>query len=747
MRMLKGTLHALVLITALLVRPSPGFAGGDDTNAANIDLDLWAQMSQVMAGTSAKSPSSLPDGGLDILTPKGIYVIVMMPYLITQAHDAATSLGITTDVALTNYFTVLLNNPAVSGLLLTAPWRTLNPNDPTTSSSPYSWNSLDDAFTAIANWNSSNPTLPPKTLQLVVNPGFNSPSWIFNHLDSCDGLFLNPHPTKLPSSSCGYTNIFLETEGGTPTAKPLPLPWNATYKSLWRTFLIALNAHIASNPNFVSIGVGGPTASSEEMILPNTINNPGSSLTLPNPPSGHSTASNISALSAWNCLLANNYGPTSPYLNSNRAFVEEWNAAIDMYGGIFSGITLTVSTGDGLPFSDVPAATSPPVPGCALSGISLPTSPSLSAPPPGFAPDCGTSLPMDCAAETAVLAYFAEPPVGGPNAKATQMDGLTAAGLNNFGNLSTASVKWLSAFTIQGLVPLPDNTAVSARMLGGSQFGKSFSSPQNMAVEDCPMGTRLGTCALSSTPPVPGCVVGTVHSTTCVAMPSPEQALFNILQVYFAGTMPGGSYYGEATGYNSSSASFTGAPIDYLQIYWQDILYAEGLTGCSYTALMSAPANTSGCAVSMASHTTLVNGKLVTAQDLLNTASGYIPTRPVTLPLFGYSFPTPPGPWLCRCNSGYGLRQAFQGDDVCVDPAQQAQAVSDNKAATIKSRYKINASDLGISYGTCIKGYVWRQAYMGDYVCVTRATQKQVAADNAARRYQCTRLGPVPPPH
>jgi hypothetical protein len=205
-------------------------------------------------------------------------------------------------------------------------------------------------------------------------------------------------------------------------------------------------------------------------------------------------------------------------------------------------------------------------------------------------------------------------------------------------------------------------------------------------------------------------------------------------QVYFAGTVPGAAYYSKPTGYNSSSASFTDAPIDYLQIYWPDILYAAGLANCSYTALMSAPPNTFGCAVSMASNTTLVNGKLVTAQDLLNTASGYIPTRQVTLPLFGYSFPTPPGPWLCRCYGGYGLRQAFQGDDVCVTPAQQAQTVSDNDPATIKSRYKTNASDLGISYGSCDSGYVWRQAYMGDYVC-----------DNAARRYQCTRLGPVPP--
>jgi hypothetical protein len=293
-------------------------------------------------GTSGKLPSALPKGGSGILAPKGIYVIVMMPYLITQAQSAATSLGVTSDAALTNYFTLLLNNPAVSGLLLTAPLRTLNPNDPTPTSSPYSWNSIDDAFTAIDNWNGSNPTLPPKTLQLVVNPGFNSPNWIFNHLDSCDGLFLNPHPAKLPSSSRGYTDIFLETEG-------------------------------ALRPRSRFDADGRPHRGRHQQ----------------------------------------------------------------------------------------------------------------------------SRKPLDRKRETAV-------------------------GLHHRGPCPLAR-------QYRGLRP----------MLGGSQFNKSFSLPKNMALEDCPMGTRLGTCSLSTTPPAPGCVVGTIHFTMCVAMPSPEQALFNILQVYFAGTMPG----------------------------------------------------------------------------------------------------------------------------------------------------------------------------------------------------------------
>jgi hypothetical protein len=166
------------------------------------------------------------------------------------------------------------------------------------------------------------------------------------------------------------------------------------------------------------------------------------------PLGGYSANAGINAQSAWNCLLANAYGVKSSYLNANRAFIEEWAAGIDMFGEIFSGVTLTVATGNGLPEFH-PSETM--VPGCGLTGISLPpqaTTKLLANPPPAFLPDCGSSPlhPMDCAAETAILAYFAEPPVGGPNAKATQENALSASDdvVNTLLSLSNASVKWFS---------------------------------------------------------------------------------------------------------------------------------------------------------------------------------------------------------------------------------------------------------------------------------------------------------------
>ncbi len=254
----------------------------------------------------------------------------------------------------------------------------------------------------------------------------------------------------------------------------------------------------------------------------------------------------------------------------------------------------------------------------------------------------------------------------------------------------------------------------------------------------------MGTCSLSTAPEKLGCVSGTGKQRVCSAPPSPEEALYRVLQVFFAGTAPGTAYYGESTGKNTL-ASFTNAPIDYLQVYWQDILYAGGLANCTFEEIASMPPNTSKCTVAMASHTTTVNGKNLTAQQMLQTAAGYMPTEPIAAPLFAYSPPNPAADtyWQCQCLSGYGPRQAFQGDDVCVTPAQQSQAATDNNPTTIKSRYKTNATD-GVAYGVCKSPCVWRQAYMGDYVCVSASVRAQVAADNAARRFKCSQL---PKPH
>ena len=94
--------------------------------------------------------------------------------------------------------------------------------------------------------------------------------------------------------------------------------------------------------------------------------------------------------------------------------------------------------------------------------------------------------------------------------------------------------------------------------------------------------------------------------------------------------------------------------------------------------------------------------------------------------------PTPPPPTPTpippdTCVSGYVWREAFDGDHVCVTPDERTQAAQDNAAASSRV-------DPGGAYGpnTCVSGFVWRVARPEDLVCVTTEERQRVADDNAA---------------
>ena len=78
------------------------------------------------------------------------------------------------------------------------------------------------------------------------------------------------------------------------------------------------------------------------------------------------------------------------------------------------------------------------------------------------------------------------------------------------------------------------------------------------------------------------------------------------------------------------------------------------------------------------------------------------------------------------CVSGFVWREAFDGDHVCVTPEQRAQVQADNAAAATRK-------DPTAGYGPdgCVAGYVWRVARPEDLVCVTPEERTQVADDNA----------------
>jgi hypothetical protein len=79
------------------------------------------------------------------------------------------------------------------------------------------------------------------------------------------------------------------------------------------------------------------------------------------------------------------------------------------------------------------------------------------------------------------------------------------------------------------------------------------------------------------------------------------------------------------------------------------------------------------------------------------------------------------------CLQGYVWRQAYGGDYVCVTPATRAQAAADDAAAVGRLQSG------GGAYGqyTCIQGFVWRQVVPDDYTCVTPAVRSQASYDNS----------------
>ncbi|MBI4023533.1 MAG: beta-galactosidase [Verrucomicrobia bacterium] len=209
-------------------------------------------------------------------------------------------------------FEAVLRNPAVAGIALRAYWKPLEPEE-----GKYDFHALDDAFSIAKEHN--------KTVQLILVPGFHSPLWLLNQLSSCDPYLDRAHvPEGLLK---GGKATFTIPYGPKHNEKfELPLPWDAAYKTAWRTFLTEVARRYNALPQLVSIAVAGPTSVSAEMSFPSK------------------TAEDMAV---WQHLLELSF-PPGPYRDSNRAIVEEWQAAIEFYGKTFSNLTIVITRGAGL---------------------------------------------------------------------------------------------------------------------------------------------------------------------------------------------------------------------------------------------------------------------------------------------------------------------------------------------------------------------------------------------------------------
>ena len=108
-------------------------------------------------------------------------------------------------------------------------------------------------------------------------------------------------------------------------------------------------------------------------------------------------------------------------------------------------------------------------------------------------------------------------------------------------------------------------------------------------------------------------------------------------------------------------------------------------------------------------------------------ASGEDPNSAVCNPTYG------------TCIEGFVWREAGKADTVCVTPESRSLAAQENAQAD--ARRDPNGGFYGPD--TCLMGFVWRESVANDHVCVTGERRASVAQENAAAK---SRFRACPPP-
>ncbi len=98
----------------------------------------------------------------------------------------------------------------------------------------------------------------------------------------------------------------------------------------------------------------------------------------------------------------------------------------------------------------------------------------------------------------------------------------------------------------------------------------------------------------------------------------------------------------------------------------------------------------------------------------------------------------PYGPYTCA--AGYVWRDAYPGDQVCVTPAIRTQTATEN--ALGPSRREPNGGIYGPD--TCKQGFVWRATRPSDHVCVPPDSRDQASRDNANAALRLADPGATP---
>lgn len=459
----------------------------------------------------------------------------------------------------------------VSGIELGVPWCLVHPCDPSVSqctacepgSSPCKlpkedWSWISDVFDAIG----SDPSLSGKTVQLSINPGFDTPQWVLtdliNSVGSCDGYF---NGSNTPSPSCGTVTFTNFPECPHATGSVLPLPWNSMYAATWQAFLKDLWTTFQSEQALVSIAIAGPSGASPEFIFPTTDNK---SYVYWNKGVARDDCSKAdrgtNADAMWTKLInAQIPGPNSSMYSQFplQVFVDYWNNAIDAYEGIFSGITLVLTPDSG---SDFPEIGSPLIPGTTtIVGVDNKTANTL------WAVDCsttrrsggiGSDYTLSCGAKVEILAHFilAQTYVANAsnNARSAYIGGMTSSSCTKTGFIGLPGVKVLTSWS--SLSSLPRQPFV-----GGAQFDHPVSQTNK---EMCEMGCPKKTTCCPTSP-------------TCASC-TPEVAAYDTLTDFFNATADNTHFNGAAmTECPGKEVASQPAPIQYVNINYDDIQHAK----------------------------------------------------------------------------------------------------------------------------------------------------------------------------
>jgi hypothetical protein len=167
---------------------------------------------------------------------------------------------------------------------------------------------------------------------------------------------------------------------------------------------------------------------------------------------------------------------------------------------------------------------------------------------------------------------------------------------------------------------------------------------------------------------------------------------------------------------NSSGTHYTNPPKEWV---YTRVVYAKGCVGGGAALSIPVDGKATLNLLTLQYHNLCTN-------ELPMSFRARIGAFPETVGSCDCSFglPAPPyGPASCR--QGFVWRNAFDGDVVCVTPARQTQVQAENANAG-STRAGAGAS----GPNTCKNGFVWRAARPSDLVCVTIQSRAQVKSEN-----------------